>query len=163
MLQQKYSFWDIGEYKQAKSNNEAECERNLQCSCARCNRAWRCNEQRCTIYQRYKLRLLELQVQRVGIKRESEDYIVHTRKYKITPMNERKRQAFRKFNQLYKKNEINKQKELILDDISVRIESDDFESALTLMIKVGLKKTAKTIAPILRKKIFVEKLLKENK
>lgn len=137
MLQQKYSFWDVGEYKQATSRSEAECERNLKCSCARCNRAWRCNEQTCTIYQ--------------------------PRKYKITPMNERKRQAFRKFNKLYKKNGINPQKELILDDISVRIESDDFESALILMIKVGLKNTARTIAPILRKKIFVENLLKEDK
>lgn len=163
MLQQKYSFWDIGEYKQAISNSEAECERNLQCSCARCNKAWRCNEQRCTIYQRYKLRLLELQAQRVVVKKKPEDYIIHTRKYKITPMNERKRQAFRKFNKLYKKNGINPQKELILDDISVRIELDDFESALTLMIKVGLKNTARTIAPILRKKIFVENLLKECK
>ena len=137
-MSKKRSFIEVGEWLQTTAKTAEDAKERFDSSCTRCNKQAVCKEQLCPIYKAHQTRLLILETNQ-----QSRPVVyITTRKYKKATLEVKMKKRLLNFLTRLANTTTNRKLELILDDVSVRVELQEYALGLYILESKKLVKTA---------------------
>ena len=126
---------EIALRKQETASNYMEAKRFMEETCSLCNKAGYCDESRCPIMRQHNLTLILLEAKAIAEKKEAlGDFEVHTRHH--SPESLKRMRCLRLATRVYDEavcREASVDTLLLLDDISVQLELEEYELVIMLL------------------------------
>lgn len=126
---------EIALHKQEIASNYMEAKRYMEETCSLCNKAGYCDENRCPIMHQHNLTLLLLEAKAIAEKKEAlGDFEVHTRHH--SPESLKRMRCLRLATTVYNeavRREASIDTLMLLDDISVQLELEEYDLVIMLL------------------------------
>ncbi len=126
---------EIALRKQETASNYMEAKRFMEETCSLCNKAGYCEERRCPIMQQHNIKLMLLEAESIAKNKKAiGDFEVHTRHHDANTLKRMRclRLATRLYDEAVRR-EAPYDVLLLLDDISVQLELEEYELVIMLL------------------------------
>lgn len=121
-------------HKQEVARTSEEAIANFESSCNLCNKQGVCVERFCDIWKAHQIKLILLEAEALAKDKPAHEFEIHTKHH--SPETLRKMRALRLATRLYNKAKDKKMSEevlLLLDEISIQLELEQYEYVLILL------------------------------